>query len=202
MRSSIFLLIILLASEMKAQVPLPPCDVSLASTPITCAGDDNGTLTVVENSGGPYTFIWGHDPNITTGSATALPPELVVELTDEATGRTGYIQRGGYSAGEPDTSARWPSSMTEAMTAVALSCRYAMWPNEPDPEVVAKGFSRLLDLPPSNAEGRIDYFYWYFGTRALRASELPGLAKWDYALRSAVVERQAASGSFEPLVDP
>lgn len=127
---------------------------------------------------------------------------FIDEMTDEATGRTGYIQRGGYSAREPDTSARWPSSMTEAMTAVALSCRYAMWPNEPDPEIVAKGFSRLLDLPPTNAEGRVDYFYWYFGTRALKASELPTAAAWNDALRSALVELQAADGSFDPLVDP
>lgn len=86
MRWLIILLTLLVAHGAQAQVPLPPCDVSLVSTPITCAGDDNGTLTVVENSGGPYTFIWGHDPNLTTGSATALPPgAYTVQVTDGTT---------------------------------------------------------------------------------------------------------------------
>lgn len=127
---------------------------------------------------------------------------FIDEMTDEATGRTGYVQRGGYSAREPDTAGRWPTSMTEAMTAVALSCRYAMSAGEPDAALMEKSLARLVDLTPRYEEGRVDYFYWYFGTRAMNAGESPAKADWNAALRSALVERQAADGSFDPLADP
>jgi hypothetical protein len=127
---------------------------------------------------------------------------FIDEMTDEATGRTGYLARGGYSAREPSTVGRWPETLTEAMTAVALSCRYALWPSEPDPALMAKSHSRLLLMPPQDVAERIDYFYWYFGTRAMEASGSAEAATWDAALRTALVPRQAADGSFDPLADP
>lgn len=127
---------------------------------------------------------------------------FIDEMTDEATGRTGYIQRGGYSAREPTTSERWPLTMTEAMTAVALACRHALAEGATDGELITKSRARLTALPPQYSEGRVDYFYWYFGTRAMNASGSPAESDWDAALRSALVERQAADGSFDPLADP
>lgn len=59
---------------LAAQAQLPPCDVSLIGTPITCPGDDNGTLSVVTGSGGPYAYAWDHDPLATGTTVGGLEP--------------------------------------------------------------------------------------------------------------------------------
>ncbi|HRH39545.1 MAG TPA: hypothetical protein PK760_14445, partial [Flavobacteriales bacterium] len=51
---------------------LPPCDVVLSSTPITCPGLPTGSLTVNTVSGGPYTYAWVHDAALQTNAAIGL----------------------------------------------------------------------------------------------------------------------------------
>jgi gliding motility-associated-like protein len=50
------------------------CDVSLASVPVTCPGDGDGSLTVVPGTPGLYTYNWAHDPTLNNATATNLPP--------------------------------------------------------------------------------------------------------------------------------
>jgi gliding motility-associated-like protein len=78
MRSALFLLLLFPALA----VAQAPCDVSLTVQPISCAGADDGGLTVVTNSGGPFTYFWAHDGALVGPAAAALPPgaySVVVE---------------------------------------------------------------------------------------------------------------------------
>ncbi|MBK9177042.1 MAG: gliding motility-associated C-terminal domain-containing protein [Flavobacteriales bacterium] len=53
-----------------------PCDVSLTEQPISCAGLNDGSITVVTGSGGPFTYVWTHDATLTGATATGLGPGL------------------------------------------------------------------------------------------------------------------------------
>ncbi len=81
MRSAALALALSIPFGLFAQ--LPPCDVSLTVQWITCAGAADGAITVVSNSGGPYTYIWGHDATLVAATATGLGPGLYdVTVTD------------------------------------------------------------------------------------------------------------------------
>jgi large repetitive protein len=72
MRYPLYLFLLLTALSARAQ--LPACGVSLATTPITCAGGTDAALTVVTNSGGPYLYSWSHDAGATGAAVTNLGP--------------------------------------------------------------------------------------------------------------------------------
>ncbi|MEO8588348.1 MAG: gliding motility-associated C-terminal domain-containing protein [Flavobacteriales bacterium] len=71
MRSLLALLVAFCTLTGRAQTP---CDVTLTGTPITCPGDDNGTLTVLAGTPGLYTYVWAHDGIATGATVTALEP--------------------------------------------------------------------------------------------------------------------------------
>lgn len=48
------------------------CHVSLTGVPMTCPGDDNASLTVVQGDDGPYTFTWSHNASLHSATATGL----------------------------------------------------------------------------------------------------------------------------------
>jgi gliding motility-associated-like protein len=57
--------------------------VAFTGTPITCPGDNNGSLSVTTVSGGPYTYAWSHDPNLIGAAAFNLAPgPYQVTVTD------------------------------------------------------------------------------------------------------------------------
>jgi len=68
---SFFALPIVFALSVQAQ---DACDVSLTGTPITCPGNDNGTLSVVAGTAGQYTYIWAHDDTAIGSTVAALEP--------------------------------------------------------------------------------------------------------------------------------
>lgn len=80
-----------LALAPAALAQLPPCDVTLTGTPMTCPGTDDATLTVVENSGGPYTYEWSHDLTETDATATLLGADVYsIYVTDGVTCETFF----------------------------------------------------------------------------------------------------------------
>ncbi|MFG0320601.1 MAG: hypothetical protein ACF8XB_25235 [Planctomycetota bacterium JB042] len=133
---------------------------------------------------------------------------LLDELTDDATGRTGYLRRGGYSAREPGMEERWPHEKTEAMTAVAVLCR-AMLGEDPDRSPAMRAGADLLrkQLPLFDpAEGTIDYYYWYYGSYAMWQMGGRDWDTWQRKMLDAVVETQRHDsderGSWDPQFDP
>lgn len=71
MRWSAALFFVILAPAAQAQDP-PPCGTTLAAVLPTCPGDADGSLTVNDGAGGPYTYTWFHDGTITDATATDL----------------------------------------------------------------------------------------------------------------------------------
>lgn len=65
-----------LALAASAALAQAPCDVSLSVTPVSCSGAADGAITVVTGSGGPFTYIWGHDPNVNGATATGLDADF------------------------------------------------------------------------------------------------------------------------------
>lgn len=81
MRFRAFVIPLLLLAQ-KGASQLPPCDVEMVVTPITCPGLGDGGLSVVVNSGGPLDFAWFHDPFETGPFVTNLGPgQYIVEVS-------------------------------------------------------------------------------------------------------------------------
>lgn len=129
-------------------------------------------------------------------------------LTDESTWRTGYLTRGGFSAREPGFAERFPEARTEAMTALAMTCRLHLGEDPGTSEALKGGTARLLArLPTWEPEsGLTDFYYWHHGTFAMRQIGGPAWETWRRAIRSAATQGQRqdgdAAGSWDPHVDP
>ena len=118
------------------------------------------------------------------------------EMTDPRTWRTGYLQRGGYSARNPGANERWPENSTEAMTAVAVCCRFD-WGEHPDSsEALAGGIRRVIErrLPTADDAGAIDFCYWYHGSRAMALAGGEPLNVWRDRLVAALTALRVSSG--------
>lgn len=129
-------------------------------------------------------------------------------VTDDQTGRTGYLQRGSYSAREPGLDARWPESKTEALTAVAMLCRVFLG-EDPDKSPALRGGADLLrkQLPSwDEKSGTIDYYYWYYGSYAMYQMGGKDWDTWQRPMVNAVVKTQRMEGdergSWDPQFDP
>ena len=134
------------------------------------------------------------------------------ELTDPATGRTGYKTRGSYSAREAGDETVWPFDETEAMTALAIYCRIlagsVLCDLESQEAIVQAGAKLLLARVPEwdEEKGCIDFYYWYYGTRAMSLLEGEYWKTWISAADRAVIGNQerdgCEKGSWDPHKDP
>jgi tetratricopeptide (TPR) repeat protein len=134
------------------------------------------------------------------------------EMTDSATGRTGYNQRGNYCSREAGDAEIWPYEVVESMTGVGMICRILcgeiLGDLESQEEMLEKGVRLLLANPPKwdRDAGTIDYYYWYHGTRAMR--EMGGRAwkVWKGHQLKALLDNQRTDGcekgSWDPQRDP
>jgi len=138
--------------------------------------------------------------------------DYIDDMTDSATGRTGYRQRGSYSSREAGDDEIWPFDQTEAMTAVAMLCRIFAG------QLLGETASQLPDLeagaallrkklPEWNEErGTIDFYYWYYGSFAMFQMAGRDWQIWKNAMEKALVEHQerdgCARGSWNPRFDP
>ncbi|MFH1265525.1 MAG: hypothetical protein ABIK89_07325 [Planctomycetota bacterium] len=134
------------------------------------------------------------------------------EMTDSATGRTGYREKGTFSSREAGDESIWPFEESEAMTAVAILSRVFAGNVLNDIEsqfpAIEAGAALLRKRPPewSEEKGCIDYYYWYYGSYALYQLSGKGWDKWKTAMVKAVVENQVKEGcergSWPPQRDP
>ncbi len=69
MRRLILLFTLATALPLLAQ---EPCDVTVVIDPPTCPDDADGSITVVANTPGQYTYAWQHNPGLIVGTATGL----------------------------------------------------------------------------------------------------------------------------------
>ena len=120
------------------------------------------------------------------------PMLLLKELTSEESGRTGYFDRGDRDPRLPGKRAGFPPEATELCTASALGARLE-WGESPDAAAPLARAAELLgrSRPTWDLEaGRVDFYYWLAGTRALRQMEGDHLARWSEDLRDALLPNQ------------
>ena len=129
----------------------------------------------------------------------------LLKKLDLGTGRLGYVERGDRGSRPADCVDKFPP--LEAMAACGVVCRAAIGRKGGDPDVTKAVQNRLKGcLPVWDEEGgRVDEYYWFFGTLADRNGALGLHALWDPALKKALAGHQVKEGcgrgSWDP-VDP
>jgi hypothetical protein len=91
---------------------------------------------------------------------------FVDEVTDPATGRTGYTAAGQPPSRMPSMMERFPAERSEALTAVGMVARiFGGHTLDTDP-MISKGADLLINKPPiwDPNGGTIDFYYWYYAT--------------------------------------
>jgi HEAT repeat protein len=115
-------------------------------------------------------------------------------MTDDATGRVGYFQRGGGPARTAEMGDRYPTELSEALTAIALVLRLALPGADParEGDRNTKAIALLRGLPPrwDGPKGSTDLYYWYYGTLAMHIVGGPAWTEWDRALTKALLLNQ------------
>lgn len=115
------------------------------------------------------------------------------EVTEPTYSRVGYTRK-------PAGKERWHSP-----TAIAVMCRIFMDKNRADPRL-AHGCDQLLLAKPVWEAGKIDFYYWYYGSLALFQFDGPTGSKWrawNEDMKNALVKNQETaskgcrSGSWE-----
>ncbi|MEZ6007389.1 MAG: hypothetical protein R3F05_06425 [Planctomycetota bacterium] len=139
------------------------------------------------------------------GVADALTGALtwLEKVTDENTGRIGYITRGTGPARPQEMIDRFPAEHSEAMTAAGTLARLLAG-TSPTDRTVALSSKLLLKRTPvwNEASGEIDMTYWYFGTLATYQMGGATWATWRQALARAVLASQRRSGDAAGSWDP
>ena len=96
-------------------------------------------------------------------SAYAAAIDWFDEMTDAGTGRVGYTETGSPSGRVAGMNDQYPTEKGEALTSVALLCRFFLGQN-PEENPVMKDHAELLlrTLPEWDPEGfGCDMYYWY-----------------------------------------
>ena len=130
--------------------------------------------------------------------------DWIEEMTDEETGRTGYIKRGELPVREEDKRDAFPGTESESLTAVGIVSRVFCGQN-PSEETKIKLGAKLLEkkLPVwDEAKGSIDQYYWYYGTLAMFQVGGSAWNSWNNAMTEAIVGTQRTDGNYAGSWDP
>ncbi len=132
----------------------------------------------------------------------------VTEMTDVATGRTGYTDAGGLPSRPTEQMERFPAERSESMTAVGVLTRIFAGQANTEP-MIEKGANLMAAKLPrwEPGSGDIDFYYWYYGTLAMFQVGGARWERWNDAMKSAILGHQHVDksaceyGSWDPL-DP
>ncbi|HZN39479.1 MAG TPA: prenyltransferase/squalene oxidase repeat-containing protein [Planctomycetota bacterium] len=119
-------------------------------------------------------------------------------------GHAGYLKVGDLSSRRAGAEKRFPPELGEAMTAAALLCRYSLGRTPEQSAVMELSANLLASKPPcwDQAQGSIDEYYWYFGTKALWHAGGRQWAEWQRKLGDALIKTQRRDGNFAGSWDP
>ncbi|MCA9321633.1 MAG: terpene cyclase/mutase family protein, partial [Planctomycetes bacterium] len=120
---------------------------------------------------------------------------VLQELTDDATGRTGYTKRGELPVRNPGTVHRFPPVWSENLTSASIVAR-RLHGVAADDASIQRGLQLILDRPPhwDDAAEHVDMCYWYFGRLALALTDARGADEWKARLHRALLDHQVADG--------
>lgn len=138
-------------------------------------------------------------------SALTLPEQLLEQLSDGETGRTGFVGRGQTMSRFTSKSAHFPGELSEEPTALRLLTRLAAGAAVPSDETEQKGVALVAALPPewNPDKGSIDLAYWCFGAQLMAAVGGERADRWRAALHEALLpNRVVVDGAAHwPAVD-
>ncbi len=139
------------------------------------------------------------DPEGFVGAAQFLD-----DMTDPATGRTGYDSVGSASSRVTGLNDQFPANTGEAMTAVAILSRVFMGQDILKDPLIDKGADLLKQrLPEWDPDGLgNDMYYWYYGSYALFQLGGPRWDAWNKSAKKALVDNQRLDGDFKGSWDP
>jgi hypothetical protein len=133
------------------------------------------------------------------------------QMTDPATGRTGYTDIGGLPSRLTELMSKFPAERSESMTAVAVLVRIFAGHTAGDDPMIEKGAELMAaKLPKWTGDANpseVDFYYWYYGTLAMFQVGGSHWDKWNNAIKTEIVDHQRANkeecafGSWDPI-DP
>ncbi len=120
------------------------------------------------------------------------------KMTEEETGRVGYVARGNGPARPNDMLPHFPSAKSESMTAVGVLLRILAGETPAKSVAVQRGAALLRALPPvwNTSDGSIDMYYWAHGMLAMFQVGGEDWKVWRDALTTAVVANQRLDGVY------
>lgn len=140
----------------------------------------------------------------TIGGVVESGLEWFDEMTDPATGRVGYVERGSTSSRTVGHNEQYPTDSTETMTAVALACRALLGQTPAEDEAMARHAELLVRALPRWSEDGMtnDMTYWHFGTMAMAQMGGKRWDRWRAAVSAAAMEGQRSDGAADGSWDP
>ena len=126
------------------------------------------------------------------------------EVTDPATGRTGYDTIGSPSSRIDGINDHFPTEKGEGMTAVALLCRFFLGQDPTKDDIMVKSADLMRKtLPEWDPDGfGCDMYYWYYGSYAMYQMGGKHWKAWNEALKKAILPSQRKDGDFKGSWDP
>ena len=146
---------------------------------------------------------------LTINTSALKLSETFLDQISDATGKHGYTKQGEGSSRKPgEHGTKFPIEKGEALTAVALFCRFFMGQDPKEKPIMKASADLLRSKPPVWDEkgGTIDHYYWYYATYALFQYGGSHWKDWQKKLESAVVKNQHMEkaqknliGSWDPI---
>ena len=99
---------------------------------------------------------------------------------------------------------KFPPERGEAMTAVALFCRFFLGQDPKETPAMRRAADLIAQRPPvwDRSSGAIDYYYWYYGSCALYQMGGNHWRDWSKKLQAATVTSQRTDGNNNGSWDP
>jgi hypothetical protein len=137
--------------------------------------------------------------------ALADASDFVEEMTDPATGRTGYQAKGGPSSRlDEKSSTAFPPQNGETLTAIGMLVRIDAGHGRDDP-MVMKGAEILSKALPIWKPDHLDFCYWQLGSLAMYQVAGAPWEMWNEAMKTSVIPHQNRDpkrhdcGSWDPV---
>ena len=130
--------------------------------------------------------------------------DFVREVTDEQTGRTGYTRKGELPVRAEGRLEQFPAAESESLTAVGMLIRIFAGEDPRSSDMLKAGVELLSKRLPvwEPRSGRVDMYYWYYGTLAMFQMGGPAWVSWNRKMKSAVLDSQRKDGNFRGSWDP
>lgn len=132
--------------------------------------------------------------------------ETYLDQVSTPNGRHGYTKRGERSSRQPGKhGTQFPVEKGEALTAAGLFCRFFLGQDPKEKPIMKAAADLIVAKPPkwSEADGTIDFYYWYYGTYAMFQMGGNHWRTWNHHLNKAVTKHQIqtgnAAGSWDPV---